>query len=122
LNLGHSVGHALEAAAGYRDLLHGEAVAFGLRAAARIGVALGVTPSARAERIEAVLTTLGLGEGTLPYPRAAVSAALGLDKKHAAGRLRWILPTASGVEMRADVPKELADAVIGWLLAGSGPP
>ena len=39
LNLGHTVGHALEAVDGYESLLHGEAVAYGTRAAARIGVA-----------------------------------------------------------------------------------
>ena len=53
LNLGHSLGHAVEAAAGYGDLLHGEAVAYGLRAAARIGAEAGVTPPERAERIDA---------------------------------------------------------------------
>ena len=51
LNLGHSLGHAVEAAAGFGELLHGEAVAYGLRAACRIGVAAGVTPPDRAERI-----------------------------------------------------------------------
>ena len=44
LNLGHSLGHAVEAAAGFEGLLHGEAVAYGLRAACRIGEAVGVTP------------------------------------------------------------------------------
>ena len=52
LNLGHSLGHAVEAAGGFGELLHGEAVAHGLRAAVRIGRALGVTPADRAERIE----------------------------------------------------------------------
>ena len=52
LNLGHTVAHALETADGYTTLLHGEAVAYGLRAACRIGVALGVTPPDRAARIE----------------------------------------------------------------------
>ncbi len=51
LNLGHSIGHAVEAAAGYRDLLHGEAVAYGLRAACAIGEAVGVTPPDRGRRI-----------------------------------------------------------------------
>ncbi len=51
LNLGHSIGHAVEAAARYRDLLHGEAVAYGLRAACAIGERLGVTPADRGRRI-----------------------------------------------------------------------
>src|SRR6185295_17089674 len=60
LNLGHSLGHAIEAAAGFLELLHGEAVAYGLRAATRIGVARGATPQDRADRIEALLDRLEL--------------------------------------------------------------
>src|SRR5258706_256930 len=55
LNLGHSLGHAVEAAGGFGELLHGEAVAHGLRAAVRIGTVMGVTPAERAERIERLL-------------------------------------------------------------------
>src|SRR5688500_7760635 len=93
LNLGHSLGHAIEAAAGLRDLLHGEAVAYGLRAAARIGVAREVTPRERAERIEALLDTLDLGRGPLALDLDAVLGPLAADKKHAGGALRWVLPT-----------------------------
>lgn len=119
LNLGHSIGHALEAADGYRTLLHGEAVAFGLRAAFRIGVALGVTPTARAERVERLLTSLGLGLGALPYPPEAVRDRLAADKKHAGGRLRWVLPTGDGVEVRTDVPGDVVTSVLEGLLAGA---
>jgi shikimate kinase / 3-dehydroquinate synthase len=121
LNLGHSLGHGFEAAAGYGDaLLHGEAVAYGLRAACRIGVALGVTPADRAARIEALLTALELapagGLHELGLQRAAVVAALGADKKHAGGRLRWVLPTADFVAVRSDVPADLIAAVTDELL------
>ena len=68
LNLGHSLGHAVEAAAGYGGLLHGEAVAYGLRAACRIGVEAGVTPPERADRIGGLLDALGLATEPLPYP------------------------------------------------------
>ncbi len=71
LNLGHSIGHAVEAAAGYGDLLHGEAVAYGLRAATRIGVELGVTPPERATRIGALLDTLELAREPAPLPAGA---------------------------------------------------
>ena len=97
LNLGHSLGHAVEAAAGYGGLLHGEAVAYGLRAATRIGVEIGVTPPERAGRIGALLDAAGSRDEPLPYPLAAVMDHLATDKKHAAGRLRWVLPTADGV-------------------------
>jgi shikimate kinase / 3-dehydroquinate synthase len=119
LNLGHSLGHAVEAAGEYAALLHGEAVAYGLRGACAIGVALGVTPPARAERIGALLGTLRLGEGRLPFPAAPVRDALANDKKHAGGRLRWILPTDDGVVVRSDVPDAVVDAAIEALLAPS---
>ena len=117
LNLGHSLGHAVEAAAGYRDLLHGEAVAYGLRAACAIGEAVGVTPSDRRARIVALLERLDLGIEPLPYPLDAVLTHLGTDKKHAGGRLRWILPTAVGVEVRSDIPDEVVASVAAGLLA-----
>ena len=120
LNLGHSLGHAYEAAGGFRDLVHGEAVAYGLRAAVRIGRELGVTPDERAERIEALLTTLRLAVAALPYPLDAVLSALATDKKHAAGNLRWVLPTADGIVVRDDVPNELVERVAAGLLAPVG--
>ena len=99
LNLGHTVGHALEAADGYATLLHGEAVAYGLRAATRIGAALGVTPAERAERIEALLTALQLGVAPLPYPAEAVLEATG-DRQEARGR-----PPALGPADRRRLPR-----------------
>ncbi len=121
LNLGHSLGHGFEAAAGYGEsLLHGEAVAYGLRAACRIGVALGVTPVDRADRIEHLLTTLELapagGLHELGLTRADVLRALSADKKHAGGRLRWVLPTAEFVAVRTGVPAELIERITDELL------
>ena len=107
LNLGHSLGHAVEAAAGYGDLLHGEAVAYGLRAACSIGVAVGVTPPERAERIGRALDAIDLGRVPLPYGPDVVLGHLATDKKHHDGRLRWVLPTATGVEVRADIPDDI---------------
>jgi 3-dehydroquinate synthetase len=120
LNLGHSLGHAFEAAGSFQGLRHGEAVAYGLRAAARIGRELGVTPPSRADRIEGLLTSLGLASTALPYPLDDVTNALATDKKHAAGRLRWVLPTADGVVVRDDVPTELVERVAGELLVQVG--
>ena len=122
LNLGHSLGHAVEAAAGFRGLLHGEAVAYGLRAACRIGQAVGVTPPERAARIAAVLDGLGLAVEPLPYALDDVLAHLAVDKKHEGGRLRWVLPTHDGVEIRMDVPDEVVVAAAGSLLAAGTAP
>ncbi len=121
LNLGHSLGHAFEAAAGYGALLHGEAVAYGLRAAGMIGVEVGVTPPARAGRIGRLLDGLGLATEPLPYPLAAVMDHLATDKKHAAGRLRWVLPTADGVVVRNDIDPAIVErAAVGLLAAPTG--
>ena len=85
LNLGHTVAHALERVDGYANLLHGEAVAYGTRAAVRIGAAMGVTPPARAARIEGLLTRLALGAAALPYEPEAVLAATGRTRSTPAG-------------------------------------
>ena len=119
LNLGHSLGHAIEAAAAYEGILHGDAVAYGLRAACRIGVAVETTPPERAARIEALLDGLALGLAALPYPPEAVLAAIVTDKKHAGGRLRWVLPTATGVTVRSDVPDEVIEAAARGVLTGA---
>ncbi len=120
LNLGHSLGHAVEAAGGFRELLHGEAVAHGLRGAVRIGRELEVTPPERAERVEGLLTALGLAIAPLPYRLDSVLGALSADKKHAGGALRWVLPTADGSVVRSDVPVELVERVAASLLADKG--
>ena len=60
LNYGHTVGHALEAATGYGALLHGEAVAVGMQAAARIAHRMGMLDAAAVERQRRLLERLGL--------------------------------------------------------------
>ena len=84
------------------------------------GTALEVTPPDRGDRIEAALDALDLGRETLPYDLDVVIEHLGADKKHQGGRLRWVLPTANGVEVRTDVPDALVrDAAAAMLAAGS---
>jgi shikimate kinase/3-dehydroquinate synthase len=121
LNLGHSLGHALEAAGGYGELLHGEAVAYGLRAACAIGVAAGITPPERAARIGRLLDALDLAREPLPYPVETVLGHLLADKKHAGGHLRWVLPTADGVTVRADIESTLVERAAGTLLSAGAP-
>jgi shikimate kinase / 3-dehydroquinate synthase len=118
LNLGHSLGHAIEAAAGFRDLLHGEAVAYGLRAAARIGVERRATPPDRAERIERLLDRLELGVAPLELDLETVLDHLGADKKHEAGALRWVVPTADGHTIDNAVPADLLRNVAAGVMAG----
>jgi 3-dehydroquinate synthetase len=95
-------------------------VAYGLRAACAIGVETGVTPPERAGRIGRLLDALGLATVPLPYPLTTVLDHLASDKKHEAGRLRWVLPTADGIVVRDDIdPAVVERAAVGLLAVGS---
>lgn len=114
LNYGHTIGHAVEALAGYGGLLHGECVAIGMHAAARIAVALGVCDPALVERQQALLAAYSLAVA-MPAgldPDAILALTL-RDKKVQAKRIRWVLPTAVGtVVVRDDVPESVVRAVL----------
>jgi shikimate kinase/3-dehydroquinate synthase len=99
LNLGHTVGHALEVAASYR-LPHGAAVALGLCVAAQLGAGRGGDPEVPV-RLGAVLAQLGFATRHTADP-AAVRDALGTDKKRRGGRQRWILPMTIGRVIEVD--------------------
>jgi shikimate kinase/3-dehydroquinate synthase len=99
LNLGHTVGHALEVVARYR-LPHGAAVALGLCVAAQLGAGRGGDPELPA-RLGALLGVLGFATRHAANPDA-VRDALGADKKRRGGRQRWILPMAIGQVVEVD--------------------
>jgi 3-dehydroquinate synthase len=117
LNFGHTVGHALETATGYRTLLHGEAVGLGMIAAAEIGVNVGVTPETVAERVIACT----LAYGPLPKPRVPMSSvlrALALDKKAEHSTPRFVLLDAIGsTVISKDVPVEVIKSAIRSVIA-----
>jgi 3-dehydroquinate synthase len=92
LNLGHTFAHALESATGFRRYRHGEAVAWGLGRALRLGVALGVTPGALAAEVSALLAAYGFQLGNPSGISArTLLAAMRADKKRRAGSLRFVL-------------------------------
>ncbi len=91
LNLGHTVGHAIEAAAPQGTIRHGEAVAIGLVAAAEISTAEGLAPASLPDRVRRVLTGLGLPIAAPPLPRLAIKRAIEGDKKLKDGGVLWIL-------------------------------
>jgi 3-dehydroquinate synthetase len=96
LNLGHTLGHALEAAAD-GELTHGEAVAIGLVSAARLSAGLGVAEPGLVERIESALAALGLP--TAPPPALDSGRVLALvrqDKKRRGGAVHAVLPIRPG--------------------------
>jgi 3-dehydroquinate synthase len=91
LNFGHTVAHALETVTGYGRFLHGEAVAIGMVAAARVSHALGVCSAATVERIGALLGRLGLPVAVpADVAPASLGTAMRADKKSAGGRIRFI--------------------------------
>ena len=71
----------------------------------------------RSARIGRLLDELGLARDPLHYALDDVLRHLATDKKHAGGRLRWVLPTADGVEVRSDVPDDIVLEAAGSLLA-----
>lgn len=97
LNFGHTVGHALEAALGYRGWLHGEAVAVGMIAEAELGRILGITPDTVAQELRETVAQAGLPT-QLPSGINAETLlnAMRHDKKRAGDSLSVVLPTDIG--------------------------
>jgi 3-dehydroquinate synthase len=112
LNLGHTVGHAVETLTGYSEVLHGEAVAVGTVAALRIGVAVGRTPVEVASRGEAVLASLGLPVRVPRLDRGAVWDAMARDKKAVPGSVRFVLLDDVGRPFVDVPPREVVDQVL----------
>jgi len=104
LNLGHTIGHALEAETRYTQLLHGEAVAWGMIAATQIALSTGKLDGVTAERISTAI----LGFGRLPrmkFQTTGVLKRLQSDKKTRQGVVHFVLPRKIGtVEIVSDVP------------------
>jgi 3-dehydroquinate synthase len=105
LNLGHTIGHALESETGYRKLLHGEAVAWGMIAATNIALSVGRTDSVTAGRIADAVLSLGrLPEVNVSARR--ILARLQTDKKTQNGVVHFVLPREIGkVEIASDIPE-----------------
>jgi 3-dehydroquinate synthase len=112
LNLGHTFGHALEAATGFSDRLrHGEGVAIGMALAFRLSVKLGLAPGQDAERFIRHLKAAGLPSSIadIPGPRPDTDVLIGHmahDKKVTDGKLKFILLRGIGQAfVTSDVPQ-----------------
>jgi 3-dehydroquinate synthase len=113
LNFGHTFAHALESVTRYRKYLHGEAVGWGMVAAARLAVEKGMLSSQDEKRI----ATLTARVGSLPpwpsVPAAKLIAAMQIDKKARAGRLRFVLPERiGGVQWGVEAESEMLVRVL----------
>ena len=112
LNLGHTVGHALEKASGF-SLRHGEAISIGMVAAARVAGELGRASPSLADYIEAVLIGWDLPVRCPPFDADNIWQTMAYDKKKRGQVLRWGLPRAIGeVEISEDVPPSLVKSVL----------
>lgn len=104
LNFGHTLGHAIEAAD--YQLLHGEAVALGMRAASELGVLCGTCGCSEADRISRLIDRFDL-PSSAALQEARVMTRLGSDKKRVGGRQRYVLPVdGGGVVIRGDVTED----------------
>jgi 3-dehydroquinate synthase len=112
LNLGHTFGHAIENAAGYGTYLHGEAVAIGLSAAARLSQKTHYISADDVARVERVLLAHGLPIRLRePLSYAELHAAMTKDKKARAGGLRFVLLRKVGEAVtQGDLPPTLVEA------------
>lgn len=120
LNLGHTIGHAIEAVAGYGGrFLHGEAVAVGMVAECRLAERLGWTTSGSTERVARLLGRFGLPTEAPGLDIEALMEAMSRDKKNRGGKVRFVLPHGIGRVELTDAP---TDADIRAVLTGSAAP
>jgi len=113
LNLGHTFGHAIEAATGFGAWLHGEAVAAGMVMAAELSARAGMLPRDDAQRITDLISRAGLPTRPPQLVRERWRELISVDKKSAAGRVRFVLLEGMGrAKLQADVDERLIDEVI----------
>jgi 3-dehydroquinate synthase len=119
LNLGHTIGHAVEAAGGFARFTHGEAVAVGLHAALRLSVATCGLAEAEATRGAALLDALGLPRRASGLDAGAVVDLVRRDKKSGPSGVEYVLLEALGrPRTGVHVPPVLEREVVAWLTAG----
>jgi 3-dehydroquinate synthase len=118
LNFGHTFGHALEAETGYTRFLHGEAVAWGMKAAALLGEKEKMLPSSDKQEILTCVNSYGPFPPLAGIDPARLAGRLKSDKKTVKGRVHFVLPERIGaVKITADVQDKLVLAAIEEALA-----
>lgn len=117
LNLGHTVGHAIEQATAYKVLLHGEAVGWGMVAALYLGLQRGTISRSQFDRLEKLIFLYGPLPALKLRP-AKVVAATGADKKNVGGVRRFVLPLGIGdAGVVEDVTPAELEAAVKYMLA-----
>ena len=113
LNFGHTFAHAFETATAYRRYLHGEAVGWGMIAAARLAERAGLFPASQAQRVEDLVHRVGPLPALSAHAPENLMAIMGADKKTRGGKLRFVLPDRIGrVETVSGIPTRLVRGVL----------
>lgn len=115
LNFGHTIGHAIENSSGYGNFLHGEAIAIGQVAAAKLSQKILGLPSGDVARIEKLFVQAGLPVKIKlnPVARKKLFAAMKLDKKVSGGEIKFVLARKIGaVKFGQKVSPDLIEAVL----------
>lgn len=113
LNFGHTFGHALEAETRYSRFLHGEAVAWGMRAATHLAEMMGILARIPGERIVATVADYGPIPMLAGVNPRALAARMLHDKKTIQKQIHFVLPVRIGeVQIRADVPEPMVRRAI----------
>ena len=113
LNYGHTVGHALEAVTDYQRFLHGEAIAYGMLAAADLAVARGALAERERQALAQLITVLGPLPPIGDLSIGDVLAAVRRDKKVVHGRLHFVMAIEIGATTTVDdVTEEELRAVL----------
>jgi 3-dehydroquinate synthase len=117
LNFGHTIGHAIERAAEYRDLVHGEAVSLGIVAASELSMKKAGLPKKDRDRIVDLLRRFGLPiQLRKDFPREKIFDALKFDKKFVRGEVRFVVTTKIGsAELASDVTMDDLRAAVEML-------
>lgn len=112
LNFGHTIGHALETATGYKHFLHGEAVAWGMLGATQLAAVMELLPPQDAKRISSLVARCGRLPALPRVSSAQLLQTIAGDKKSRAGRVAWVLPRAIGdAQFGVNAPDELVAEV-----------
>ena len=104
LNLGHTVGHGLEAAANYTGIKHGEAVALGMVAAMRLAKNMGEATADAADRLVRLVERLGLPVDLDAQLSDEALAYIAADKKRRGGEIRFVIPGLPGQTQIRSIP------------------
>lgn len=113
LNFGHTIGHAIEAAGAFRQYDHGQAIAIGMRMATDISFQLGMVTEVTTDRINRILSRVGLPEKVTNQSLGRMLKLMKHDKKFISGKNRFVLVSRIGkVKVVEDLPMDVIKSAI----------